>query len=52
MEGLGINCRKVMPRLYASIDGRAQGLPLCDSIWLLGRDRALARLRAARARLD
>jgi glutamyl-tRNA synthetase len=52
IEGLGIKSRKVMPALYAAIEGRAQGLPLFDSIWLLGRERALARLRAARARLD
>ena len=41
-----------MPALYAAIEGRAQGLPLFDSIWLLGRERTLARLRSARARLD
>jgi glutamyl-tRNA synthetase len=52
IEALGIKSRKVMPALYAAIEGRAQGLPLFDSIWLLGRERALARLRAARARLD
>jgi glutamyl-tRNA synthetase len=52
IEGLGIKSRKVMPALYAAIEGRSQGLPLFDSIWLLRRDRALDRLRAARARLD
>jgi glutamyl-tRNA synthetase len=51
IEALGVKSRKVMPALYAAVEGRAQGLPLFDSIWLLGRDRALERLRAARERL-
>jgi glutamyl-tRNA synthetase len=51
IEALGIKSRKVMPALYAAVEGRAQGLPLFDSIWLLGRERALRRLRAARDRL-
>ena len=52
IEQLGMKPRKAMPALYAAVEGRAQGLPLFDSIWLLGRDRALGRLRAARDRLD
>jgi glutamyl-tRNA synthetase len=51
IEPLGLKPRKVMPALYAAVEGRAQGLPLFDSIWLLGRDRAVRRLRAARDRL-
>jgi glutamyl-tRNA synthetase len=51
IEALGLKSRKAMPALYAAVEGRAQGLPLFDSIWLLGRDRALRRLRAARERL-
>jgi glutamyl-tRNA synthetase len=51
IEALGVKSRKVMPALYAAVEGRAQGLPLFDSVWLLGRDRALERLRAARERL-
>jgi glutamyl-tRNA synthetase len=51
IEALGVKARKVMPALYAAVEGRAQGLPLFDSIWLLGRERALERLRAARERL-
>jgi glutamyl-tRNA synthetase len=51
IDQLGLKPRKVMPALYAAVEGRAQGLPLFDSIWLLGRDRALRRLRAARERL-
>jgi glutamyl-tRNA synthetase len=51
IEALGIKSRKVMPALYAAVEGRAQGLPLFDSVWLLGRERALRRLRAVRERL-
>jgi len=51
IEGLGLKPRKAMPALYAAIEGRHAGLPLFDSIVLLGRDRVLARLRAARERL-
>ena len=50
-EALGIKLRKAAPALYAAVEGRHQGLPLFDSIHLLGRERALLRLRAARARL-
>ncbi|HXY91075.1 MAG TPA: glutamate--tRNA ligase [Acidimicrobiia bacterium] len=51
IEAIGMKARKVMPALYTAVEGRAQGLPLFDSIWLLGRDRALRRLRAAREQL-
>ena len=44
--------RKAMPALYASIEGRHAGLPLFDSVHLLGRDSSLARLQHARARLS
>ncbi len=43
--------RKVMPAIYAAIEGRHAGLPVFDAIALLGRERTLLRLRAARARL-
>jgi glutamyl-tRNA synthetase len=43
--------KKTMPALYAIVEGRPSGLPLFDSIVLLGRERSLARLRAARKRL-
>jgi hypothetical protein len=33
--------------VYAAIEGAHAGLPLFDSIVLLGRDRALGRVRAA-----
>jgi glutamyl-tRNA synthetase len=42
--------RKFVPVLYVATEGRAQGLPLFDSLALLGRERSLHRLRAARAR--
>jgi len=37
--------------LYVAVMGRPTGIPLFDSLAILGRERALARLRAARARL-
>jgi glutamyl-tRNA synthetase len=51
IDALGMKARKAMPALYTAVEGRHQGLPLFDSILLLGRERTLARLRAARARL-
>ena len=51
IESLELKPRKAMPAVYSAIEGRAQGLPAYDAIWMLGRDRALARLRAARLRL-
>ncbi|MGQ0803387.1 MAG: glutamate--tRNA ligase [Actinomycetota bacterium] len=51
IEGLGIKSRKATPALYAAVEGRHAGLPLFDSIELLGRERTLGRLRAARKRL-
>ncbi len=43
--------RKAMPALYAVVEGVHRGLPLFDSMFLLGRERTLARLRATRNRL-
>jgi glutamyl-tRNA synthetase len=52
MKGLGIKPgKKTMPPLYAVFEGTTSGLPLFDSIHLLGRERALRRLRDARAKL-
>jgi len=51
IESLELKPRKAMPAVYVAIEGRAQGLPAYDAIWMLGRDRALARLRSARLRL-
>ena len=52
LDGLGVKPRKAMPALYAAVEGRHVGLPIFDSIQLLGRDRALGRLRAARQRIS
>jgi glutamyl-tRNA synthetase len=51
VEALGVKLRKVAPALYAAVEGVHRGLPLFDSMYLLGRDRTLTRLRAARQRL-
>jgi len=51
IDALGLKPRKVMKLLYVAIEGRAAGLPLFDSMHLLGREAALARLRAARLRI-
>ncbi|MGH8985954.1 MAG: glutamate--tRNA ligase [Acidimicrobiia bacterium] len=51
IDALGLKPRKVYPALYAAVEGRHAGLPLHDSIELLGRERVLGRLRAARKRL-
>lgn len=48
LQALEMKPRKVMPALYSAIEGRHAGLPLFDSIVLLGRERAVTRLRAAR----
>jgi glutamyl-tRNA synthetase len=49
---LQMKLRKFVPVLYVAEMGRAQGIPLFDSIALLGRERALQRLRTARSRLN
>jgi len=51
IEALGLKAGKAMPVIYTAIEGRAAGLPVYDSIFLLGREPALRRLRAARAKL-
>jgi glutamyl-tRNA synthetase len=50
-EALGIKFRKAAPAVYAAVEGIHRGLPLFESMVLLGRERTLARLRAARDRL-
>lgn len=50
-EPLGMKLRKFIPVLYVAVMGRPTGIPLFDSAAILGRERTLARLRAARARL-
>jgi glutamyl-tRNA synthetase len=52
LEAIGIEkTRKVMPLLYLAVEGRRAGLPLFDGMHLLGRERTVARLHAARARI-
>ena len=51
IEALGLKAGKVMHVIYTAVEGRAAGLPVYDSIFLLGRESALRRLRAARAKL-
>jgi glutamyl-tRNA synthetase len=48
-EPVGLKPRKFVPVLYVAEMGRPQGIPLFDSLVLLGRERALHRLRKARA---
>jgi glutamyl-tRNA synthetase len=47
LERLEIKPRKGLPAVYAAVEGTHAGLPLFDSIVLLGRDRAVGRVRAA-----
>ena len=47
LEKLEIKPRKGLPAVYAAIEGTHAGLPLFDSIVLLGRERAVGRVRAA-----
>ena len=49
LEKLEIKPRKGLPAVYAAVEGTHAGLPLFDSILLLGRDRAVRRIRAALA---
>ena len=51
VDDIGSKPRKAMPALYTAVEGRHAGLPLFDSIELLGKESTLHRLRAARARL-
>jgi glutamyl-tRNA synthetase len=50
-EGLGLKLAKAQAPVRVAITGRTVGPPLFESLEVLGRERALARLRAARARL-
>lgn len=48
---LGNKLRKFISVLYVAIMGRPQGIPLFDSMALLGRERSLRRIRDARVKL-
>jgi len=51
LAAVDLKMGKVAKPLYVAVEGRPNGLPLFDSIVLLGRDEARRRLRVARARL-
>ncbi|MDP8954593.1 MAG: glutamate--tRNA ligase [Actinomycetota bacterium] len=50
-EELGLSLRKAQAPVRVAVTGRSVGPPLFESLEVLGRERTLARLRAARARL-
>ncbi|MEX2660227.1 MAG: glutamate--tRNA ligase [Acidimicrobiales bacterium] len=50
-ERLGLNKKRTQAPVRVAVTGRSVGPPLFESLVVLGRERALARLRAARARL-
>jgi glutamyl-tRNA synthetase len=52
IDRLALKVRTYMKVLYAAITGRTAGLPLFESIEMLGRESALVRLRRARDRLQ
>ncbi len=47
-DTLDLKLRKYIPTLYVAIMGKAQGIPLFDSLVILGRERTLRRLQIAR----
>jgi glutamyl-tRNA synthetase len=51
LQPLGVKPSKGLTAVYTAVEGRRAGLPLFDSIHLLGRERAVARVRGARDRL-
>jgi glutamyl-tRNA synthetase len=51
IDGLGLKPKVAFAPLYVAVTGRRVSLPLFQSIELLGRDRTLARLAQAIARL-
>jgi glutamyl-tRNA synthetase len=44
---LGLHRRKGPKPIFVAISGKESALPLFESIWIIGRDEAVARLRAA-----
>jgi glutamyl-tRNA synthetase len=50
-QTLELKLRKFVSVLYVAEMGSPAGIPLFDSLALLGRERSLARLRTARAKL-
>ncbi|MBW3575697.1 MAG: glutamate--tRNA ligase [Actinobacteria bacterium] len=51
-ERMGVNLRRAQAPVRVAVTGRSVGPPLFESIEVLGRERTLARLEAARRRLD
>jgi glutamyl-tRNA synthetase len=51
IEALGLKPSKVMHVVYTAVEGREKGLPLFESIILLGKESTLRRLRTARSRV-
>src|SRR5207248_1259794 len=47
LEKVDVKPRKGLPAVYAAVEGTHAGLPLFDSIVLLGRERSVRRVRAA-----
>jgi glutamyl-tRNA synthetase len=52
VAGLGLKLGKAQAPIRVAVTGRTVGLPLFESLEVLGRDRTLTRLRAARHRLS
>jgi len=50
VEGLGLKPKVAFTPLYVAVTGHRVGLPIFDSLALLGRDRSLRRIRAAAGR--
>jgi glutamyl-tRNA synthetase len=50
-EGLGLNLKKTQAPVRVAVTGRTVGPPLFESLEVLGRERTMTRLVAARARL-
>lgn len=50
-DTLDLKLRKFVSVLYVAVMGAPRGIPLFDSVALLGREEALSRLRGARAKL-
>jgi glutamyl-tRNA synthetase len=51
IAALGLKPGKMMGLVYTAVEGASSGLPVFESIGLLGKDRTLHRLRAARSLL-
>jgi glutamyl-tRNA synthetase len=52
VDELGLKRNRHMKVLYAAITGRTAGLPLFESIEMLGRESALTRLKRAREKFS